>query len=241
MLRALSRSIFSLVYPQECDICHGEVESRDDGFACSGCWLRSRIFDGSETLCTKCGAFLSSAARGVAETTCHKCEGHLYDRAYAVGLYEYALSVSVLRLKKVPHLPRRLRHLLLETLDGVAMPDTPLVIPVPLSRRRRQERGFNQAEIVAQIVAGAIRTKPDGHTLIRVVDTPVHRAGMDRKARAVSVKSAFSVARPKLVDGRNVLLVDDVLTSGSTASVCAAILKKNGAATVSVLTIARAA
>jgi predicted amidophosphoribosyltransferase len=64
---------------------------------------------------------------------------------------------------------------------------------------------------------------------------------MDRKARAMTVKKAFEVVRPKLIEGRDTLLVDDVLTSGETASICARVLKKSGAATVSVLTIARAA
>jgi predicted amidophosphoribosyltransferase len=63
---------------------------------------------------------------------------------------------------------------------------------------------------------------------------------MDRKARARTVKNAFTVVRPKLIDNRTILLVDDVFTSGETASICAKVLKQSGAATVNVLTIARA-
>jgi len=63
---------------------------------------------------------------------------------------------------------------------------------------------------------------------------------MDRKARQTSVTNAFSVRRPKLIKGNNILLVDDVFTSGATVSMAAKALKKNGAATVDVITIARA-
>jgi predicted amidophosphoribosyltransferase len=63
---------------------------------------------------------------------------------------------------------------------------------------------------------------------------------MDKKARELTVKNAFSVTRPKLVAGRKVLLIDDVFTSGSTTSHCAKVLKKSGAVRVDVLTLARA-
>jgi predicted amidophosphoribosyltransferase len=63
---------------------------------------------------------------------------------------------------------------------------------------------------------------------------------MDEKARDLSVKNSFDVARPKLIDGQNVLLIDDVLTTGATASYCAKALKRCGASAVNVLTLARA-
>ena len=175
------------------------------------------------------------------ETRCRKCDDYHFDLAIAVGIYEYALAASVLRLKRVPHLARRLKELIKLRVDLHPLPEKLTVMPVPLSPRRRRERGFNQAELMAKFIASHINAKIDVHSLARDLDTPMHRAGMDRKARAMSVKGAFRIARPKLVDGRNILLVDDVMTSGSTASVCAQVLKNSGAATVSILTIARAA
>ncbi len=68
----------------------------------------------------------------------------------------------------------------------------------------------------------------------------MHRIGMDKKARELTVKNAFEITRPKLIEGKNVLLVDDVFTSGATASSCAKVLKKNGAVGVQVFTLARA-
>jgi predicted amidophosphoribosyltransferase len=78
------------------------------------------------------------------------------------------------------------------------------------------------------------------NAFVRTSHTPIHRAAMDRKARAATVERSFEVKIPRLVTGRNIILVDDVLTSGSTASACASVLKKNGAARVDVITLARA-
>ena len=115
-----------------------------------------------------------------------------------------------------------------------------MVIPVPQSRKRNMERGFNQAEILADLVAKTLDVKMVTDAVIRTSHTPIHRAAMDRKARAVTVERSFEVRIPRLLAGRNILLVDDVLTSGSTASACASVLKKNGASRVDVVTLARA-
>lgn len=240
MLKAFSDSLLSVIYPQECRACGGEVDFADDGVACSGCWNATRIFTGNETLCDKCGAF-SFGAGSSATAFCRKCEEHSYDRAFAVGLYENALSATILHLKTKPHLCGRLERLLLESIERRPVAESTLVIPVPLSSRRLQERGFNQATTIGRAVSKPLKLTFDDTTLVRKVHTPMHRVGMDKKARAMTVKNAFEVVRPKLIEGNNVLLVDDIFTSGETASNCAKILKKNGAATVTVLTLARTA
>ena len=241
MLKTFSDSILSIVFPQECRICGREVEFSEDGVACSGCWEATRIFTGDETLCNKCGAFLFGVPSGSA-ASCGKCDEHSYDRAFSVGLYEKALSASVLELKTTPRLGGRIKRLLVEAFDRVSIQGSPLMIPVPLSSRRLAERGFNQAAVIGNAVSQCVSFAAiDESSLVRKQHTPMHRAGMDKKARALTVKNAFEVLRPRLIEGRDILLIDDIFTSGETASNCAKILKKNGAATVSVLTIARTA
>lgn len=240
MLQLLPDAVLSLTYPQGCAICDREVRSASDGVACSDCWNKTRIFDGSETLCSKCGAFLFGPRTSGERSRCQRCEDHYFDRAYSVGIYEHALKASVLALKKVPNVAGRLERGIAEAIRRVTLLDY-LVVPTPLSTRRLHERGFNQAAILARTVAKLSGNSFDEQTLVRKSHTPMHRAGMDRKAREVTVKNAFVVVRPKIIEGRSVLLVDDVLTSGATASACAEILKKNGACEVNVLTAARAA
>lgn len=188
-------------------------------------------------LCGKCGAYFGEK-RAPVDVFCRKCDDYFFDRAFALGIYEKALAASIISLKNSPNLPTRISQLLHSRASDFESID--LVIPIPLSRERKLERGFNQAEIIAQRVAKIIDKPVDSHSLERNLHTHIHRMGMDQKARELSVKNAFSITRPKLIAGKNILLVDDVLTSGATASFCAKALKKNGASEVIVFTLARA-
>jgi len=239
MLDALHHSLISLIYPQECRICLAHVDAVSDGVACAECWKKAHFLTGNELLCDKCGAFLGDDGSAF-KAFCGKCNDHYYDYARAIGIYESALAASIIALKSKPFLPGRIRHAIKNSQSISNAEHFDLIIPIPLSKRRRIERGYNQAEIIAAEFGNALRIPVDSGSLARKLHTPFHRVGMDQKARELTVKNAFEVVRPKLVAGKNILLVDDVLTSGSTASYCAKALKKSGAAKVIVLTIARA-
>src|SRR5688500_12533472 len=235
-------SVLALVYPQRCGACDGSVDSRHDGVACSTCWDATRIFDENDTLCWKCGA-LSTAA--VAEekrqsVRCGRCDADSFTGARACGLYEGALRASILALKREPKVARRLLETLRQTQQRSPLAEADLIVPVPLHASREGERGFNQAIVLARELARATKLPIDEHSLVRRVHTERHRAGMDARARRDSVEGAFEVRRPEPLDGRRVLLIDDVFTTGATVSECAAVLKSAGAADVYVLTIARA-
>ena len=119
----------------------------------------------------------------------------------------------------------------------VAAPD--LLVPVPLHRRRQRERGFNQALLLARRLGRAwgVPVRPD--VLARVVETrPQTEVAPD--ARRSNVRGAFTLRRPELVAGRHVIIIDDIFTTGSTATACALAVKDGGAAVVGVLTVARA-
>lgn len=238
MFKALQNSLLSIIYPQQCRICSRQVTGLDAGVACDICWESARFFEGKETLCDKCGAFLDDA---VSHSTalCRRCDGHHYDKAIAIGVYEGALAAVIVALKTTPVIPSRLYDQLHKRLIDLGG-SIDLIIPVPLSRQRKHERGFNQAEVIADAVAATLRRPVDRSSLIRKVNTPAHRIAMDQRARELTVVNAFEVKRPKLIAKRSILLVDDVLTSGETASACARVLKKSGAASVSVFTLARA-
>jgi ComF family protein len=229
--------LLSLTYPQACGVCGDIADCRGLGAACGRCWGATRIFDGNETLCRKCGAFLRETPGEPAD--CGRCTGHLYDSAFAIGIYEGALAANVLQLKHVPKIPKHLLSLCENRLDVVSV-TADIVIPIPLSKKRLAERGYNQAELIASRVASCVRGRLNTGALRRKMHVNRNRAMMDRKARDLTVRDAFEVAHPDEVKGMSILLVDDVLTSGATASYCAKILKKNGAASVTVFTLARA-
>jgi len=231
-------SLLTLAYPQACGVCQNSVENFADGAACRECWERTQIFAGAETLCAKCGAFLQAKTSNF-QTFCHQCDGHFYDSARAVGAYGHALSASILHLKREPFVAKRLQKLFVSRFQTSDFRDATLIVPVPLSKKRKLERGFNQAAVLAEILSKKTKIKLDGQSLVRRIHTPMHRAGMDGKARAMSVANAFEVMRPEFVRGEKILLVDDVFTSGATVSNCAKTLKENNANKVYVLTLAK--
>jgi ComF family protein len=173
------------------------------------------------------------------ETACHRCDEHFYDRARAMGVYESALSASVLHLKKHPVFRKRLRNLFVNSFFETPFQDSSRILPVPLSKRRLIERGFNQAAILGKALSKQTGIFFDDKSLTRTKHSGKHRPGMDKKGRRLSVDNSFAVNVDCFVKDENILLVDDVFTSGATVSECAKTLKKNGAGRVYVYTLAR--
>jgi ComF family protein len=240
-LSHLYDAALALVYPQACAVCGASVESRHDGVACASCWRRARLFDEKDTLCWKCGAFTPAAVSEDKRKSvrCGECDNDSFNAARACGFYEGALRVSVLQLKRTPHVAPRLASLMLAAQQRGPINNADLIIAVPLHPERERERGFNQASLLARELARLSRLPLDEHSVVRRVHTERHRAGMDARARRDSVADAFAIRHPKLVAGQRVLLVDDVFTTGATVSACAAALKEAGAEDVFVLTVAR--
>jgi len=238
----LADAALALVYPSACAVCGQSVETRHDGVACAPCWRATRLFDPNDTLCWKCGLL---AAAPVSEdrreaVRCGKCDDDAFTAARACGPYEGALRVSVLELKRQPHIATRLARLMLAAQQRAPLSNANVIVPVPLHAERERERGFNQALLLARELARLSQLPLDEHSVARRVHTERHRAGMDARARRDSVAGAFTIRHPRLVAGRRVLLVDDVFTTGATVSACAAALREAGAAEVLVLTLARA-
>jgi ComF family protein len=169
---------------------------------------------------------------------------HPFERAVAYGSYDGGLRelVHLLKFHGVKPAAHVLGRMLAEAVGKLDLGDKVLVIPVPLYRAKRRQRGFNQAEMIAQ---AAIRVSPAHErlqlapgTLLRNRDTH-SQIGLTSHQRRENLRGAFSVVRAAEVTGREVLLVDDVYTTGTTASECARVLRRAGAAKVVVATVAR--
>jgi ComF family protein len=154
-------------------------------------------------------------------------------------MYEGALRAAVLRLKHEPHLPTRLKAALAFALQRRSFAQTTKIIPVPLSKERLRERGFNQASVLGKQLSQLTGLPLDEHSLERTEQTIGHRAGMDAPRRRESVAGAFTATRPRLLEKQRILLVDDVFTTGATVSSCTTELLEAGAVEVCVLTLAR--
>lgn len=234
--------MLTIVYPQECQICGESVERIQFGDVCESCWEKTEIFDNSETICFRCGLVLSNVSNAAPErkTFCHRCDELAFDAARAIGIYDGALRAAVLRLKREPAVSERLKDLLFAAFDHPPINQATKIIAVPLHEKRFRERSFNQAAVLAECLSKTSGLEILENCLERTVHTPMHRAGMDERARRESVEKSFVVKNRRLIENEKILLIDDVFTSGATASACAKILKEKGASDCFVLTIARA-
>ena len=231
LTRAISDAVLTLAYPQSCAICARSVEQRRFGVACESCWRGTRIFTDDDEICWKCGA---------PGPACGRCKPLAFTAARAVGTYQGALRESALMLKRQPYVPRHVEELLVAAAARERLHESTTVMPVPLHPKRLRARGFNQASILAQVLSKNLRLPLDEVSLSRVTWSEKYRAGLDEKGRRDTVVSAFKVTHPRFVAGGDILLVDDVFTTGATVSACAEVLFTAGAQSVFVLTLARA-
>ena len=174
------------------------------------------------------------------EVRCRCCDSQSFTAARAIGLYEKALLESVLLLKRQPQVSQHVEELFAAAARRKPVNASTRIVPVPLHHKKLKARGFNQASILAHSLSKSLSLPVDQVSLLRVSGSEKYRAGLDAQGRQETVAGAFVVRHPRLVANEDILLVDDVFTTGATVSACAEALTRAGARSVSVLTIARA-
>ncbi len=160
-----------------------------------------------------------------------------FDAAYSFGSYEGSLQqlIHLFKYAKVESLANTLSHFMVQALPLEANFD--LVIAMPMHWRKRWERGFNQAELLAQPVARRYGFKLSKN--LRRTRYTKSQAGLSETDRRANLRGSFEVRRPEQIAGKRMLFIDDVFTTGSTLRAAAEVLKAAGAAHVSALTLAR--
>jgi len=224
MLRPLLAALLDLLYPPACAACGEPGEP-----FCASC-AEALLPPGPG--CPRCGRPGRAATCG----HCLLCPP-AFERVLAGGLFGGPLADAIHALKygDRPALARPLGRWLA---GRVALPPGALVVAVPLGRKRRLTRGYDQAGRLADHLARAAGARRLTGALRRVRETPP-QVGRSRTARAANVAGAFA-ADPTLVAGRELVLVDDVVTTGATAAAAAAALVAAGARRVTVVALARA-
>ena len=228
------------LWPSTCAECRTAPAMPENPFFCSPCWgMMPHV---SKPWCPRCGLpFVSPAALLHSPThLCAACRERepYFDRARSAVAYQgvAASAIHLMKYQRRRLLARPLGGLLLPLLEELGPVDG--VVPVPLHVQRLREREFNQALALAQVVCRSTGWPLWWHVLERTRPTRA-QVGLDAAERRRNVRRAFNLRSGGDVDGKRLLLVDDVMTTGSTVQECARVLKRAGAGTVQVLTIAR--
>jgi ComF family protein len=241
LLERARDGLYALFYPTPCRVCGKIIDSWDDGIACAECW-ESSAWPAATQFCAKCDLPLPSTFAPLSDKYCGTCDETAFVRARAGGAYSGAWRESVIWMKSHPQIaPRIEKHLKKLFTELTESEPIDSILPIPLHPQRQAERGFNQAEVIAMALSRATAVRLNLTSLERVRATSPHRAGLDAIERKRSLQGAFRVRAPRLIAGRALLLIDDVMTTTATVHEAAAALCGAGAKSVSVLTLARVA
>jgi ComF family protein len=234
-LKRLCLNVLEFFLPRLCLFCGAGVGEEASQALCPEC--EARIEWVASPLCPCCGRVFAN--REGSDRLCGDCakQAPPFDRARAAAFYEGPVAEAIKRFKfsgQMAYLPLMQSWLKRPgCLELLAEAD--FLLPVPLHPRRLRARGFNQALLLAR----GFKEVPLAREVLTRLRHTVPQVGLNPKERRDNVKGAFGVWRSEAVKGKNLLLVDDLYTTGATARECAQALRRAGAARVSVLTVAR--
>ncbi len=237
-LQSVSAKLFNLIFPDDCRICEQPLQSVSRIPVCASCLALPQPL-AAEFFCRCCRTPYLTDFPLDEQGLCSVCRESKvnFDAVYSFGLYEEALRelIHLFKYSKVETLARPLGRML----TGATPLDEQfdVVLPMPMHWRKHWDRGFNQAELLAEPVAKRYGLKL-GTNLRRRRHTKA-QAGLSEAERQSNLEGALQVAKPEEISGKRVLLVDDVFTTGATLRAAAAALKEAGAFRVVALTLAR--
>ncbi len=240
MLRRLIKGLADIVYPKRCLVCKNKLgASSVDNLICRVCW--GNIKRNTPPFCHSCGRHLEKG--NLTKNICPRCikQRLHFDRAFCPCIYTGVIKelIHEFKYKNKDYLGFSLSKLMIEFIReyNVAVDCLDFIVPVPLHKTRLREREFNQAEILSKYIAEEFKKTLLPDALLRHRHTKT-QTDLELNQRLLNVKDSFSVNKLKDIKGKNLLVVDDVLTTGATASCAALTLKRAGANIVFVLTLA---
>ncbi len=240
-------AVLDLVFPRLCPVCESVLDRAEGSGLCGGCSSEIELL-GERAQCVCCGTPFGYESWGDEyggddSHLCGKCiKGqYIFNKARSVAFYRGKLRELLHGFKYEGKLG------LSEILSRVLVDNYPvdfeeidLVVPVPLHITKLREREFNQSHILAKSVGRELGVPTDPFLLRKLRPTRPQFEIKNEAERKRNVRGAFEVSDKGRLDGRSVLLLDDVITTGSTTNECARMLKGNGAKIVNVFSLLRA-
>ena len=219
------------LFPESCPVCREPSTDHKTAPICPECWRSILPYSGPQ--CLKCGLPLVSDA----SIECGECIENepAYKFAGSFGLYDGALkkAIHLLKYHKIKRLSKPLSELILQ----VRIPRVDAVLPVPLYKKRLRQREFNQSALLAKYMAKSAGISLLIDCLIKTRDT-APQVGLNAGERRRNVRKAFRIENKRLIEGKSILLIDDVITTGATVRECSRVLKKAGPENIYVIALA---
>lgn len=242
LAQSLGAATLAFLYPDRCQVCRRGRAPASEGYVCASCregaggvrFIRP-------PLCHRCG--LPYPGEITSQFQCGNCAGlDLHFSQARAAVVAQSLTLEVIHRYKY-HRALWFEPFLAELLINAAAPALAAsgidwLVPIPLHPLKRREREFNQAERLAVRLANATGLCLNAK-LVRRVENTATQTLLTRGERAENMRGAFAVRSADDLQGRRIVLIDDVLTTGATASACARVLRAAGATEVQVWTVAR--
>ena len=223
------KSLLNLIYPLSCLLCKASLSPLSAQPLCNICWNK-----------------LNLTAKNYSQAPNYKdsqTAAYFFKKAYSVCVYDGIIKecLHLFKYKNKVSLAKPLSRLMIDFGHSfLNMGDVDLILPVPLHGSKLRLRQFNQAQLLAKSLSRAFFKELRDNSLIKIRPGPA-QVNLKRRERLRNVQGAFKVKNAPVLKNKNILLVDDVLTSAATANECAKTLLDAGANRVDVFTLARGA
>ncbi len=243
--KKIEGSFISLFLPAECKICSKPLKSSNRSFICEECWNKVEWLE--PPYCSRCSKpfFLSETSPINSFSICAECKKNslYFKKVFVPTLYEGVMKkiIHIFKYERKRGVIRGIKKIMETYFSQNHFPFSlpHLVVPIPLYRKKLKERGFNQAELLARIIAEYFNIELSKNNLKKIKPTK-SQTKLSASERIKNMKGAFVVKNKEEFCGKSILLVDDIYTTGATVKEAAEILKKAKTKEIYAFTLARA-